>query len=154
MSASYWKTVYKKCFSDPTYTWSLVRAFCLFFLSLVINYAAGTYATEYSSNPVTDIILSNIPVFNLDIVFVYGSTAMVVLITLVCFAEPRRAPYIIKSIALFTLIRSLFVVLTHIAPYPTHIIIDPASYLNKFSFGGDLIFSGHTGMPFLLALPY
>ena len=29
---------------------------------------------------------------------------------------------------------------------------DNGNFLNKFTFGGDLFFSGHTGLPFLMAL--
>ena len=61
-----------------------------------------------------------------------------------------------KSIALFTLIRSVFVSLTHMSPFPTHAIINSV-FFNKEAFAGiftgnDLFFSGHTGLPFLLAL--
>jgi membrane-associated phospholipid phosphatase len=46
--------------------------------------------------------------------------------------------------------------LTHISPFPTHAMIESA-FFNKEVFAGiftgnDLFFSGHTGIPFLLAL--
>jgi hypothetical protein len=53
--------------------------------------------------------------------------------------------------ALFLVVRAVFVSLTHIAPSP----IDPqkpAPFLNAIFFGSDQFFSGHTGMPFLIAL--
>ena len=49
---------------------------------------------------------------------------------------------------------SLFISLTHIGPFATQIVITPVTIVNKFSFGADLFFSGHTGLPFLLALVY
>ena len=55
--------------------------------------------------------------------------------------------------ALFLLIRAVFISLTHIAPSP----IDPqnpAPFLNSIFHGGDLFFSGHTGLPFLAALAF
>jgi membrane-associated phospholipid phosphatase len=63
-----------------------------------------------------------------------------------------------KSIAVFTLIRSVFVSITHISPFPTHAIITSV-FFNKEVFygiftGNDLFFSGHTGIPFLLALMF
>ena len=49
--------------------------------------------------------------------------------------------------AVFLLVRSVFVALTLIAPSP----IDPqkpAPFFNSIFYGGDLFFSGHTGLPF------
>jgi membrane-associated phospholipid phosphatase len=65
-------------------------------------------------------------------------------------------PFVMKSVALFTLIRSVFVSLTHISPFPTRALIN-SPFFNKEVFSGiftgnDLFFSGHTGIPFLLAL--
>jgi membrane-associated phospholipid phosphatase len=65
---------------------------------------------------------------------------------------PERIPFTIKASSIFVIIRSVFINLTHIAPFPTSIQIDPLSLMNKFTFGGDLFFSGHTGLPFLMAI--
>ena len=100
----------------------------------------------------TDIILSNTRTYDLDTIFIYGSWAFVAFITYLCVRNPLKVPFILKSIALFALIRSLFITLTHIGPFPTHIAIDPTSFIRYFVFGGDLFFSGHTGLPFLLSL--
>jgi len=121
---------------------------------LIINYFAGSYATEKASNSVTDLVLSNIPVFDVDGVFIYGGYTLFVCIVLVCISRPSRIPFTVKSIALFYLIRSIFVTLTHIAPFPTHAYIDPGIFLRLFNFDGELFFSGHTGLPFLMALVY
>ena len=62
-------------------------------------------------------------------------------------------PLALKAIALFLLVRAVFVSLTHIAPFP----IEPqtsAPFLNSIFFGSDLFFSGHTGLPFLAALAF
>jgi hypothetical protein len=55
--------------------------------------------------------------------------------------------------ALFLLVRAVFVSLTHVAPSP----IDPqlpAPFLNSIFYGSDLFFSGHTGLPLLAALAF
>ena len=55
--------------------------------------------------------------------------------------------------AVFLLVRSVFVALTLIAPSP----IDPqkpAPFFNSIFYGGDLFFSGHTGLPFMAALAF
>jgi PAP2 superfamily protein len=67
--------------------------------------------------------------------------------------RPNRLPFSFKAMALFLLVRAVFVALTHMAPSP----IDPqkpAPFLNSIFYGSDLFFSGHTGMPFLAALAF
>ncbi len=127
--------------------------FALMFLagSLVINFYAGQYATERASNAVTDIILSNTPVFDLDGIFVYGFVAFLVFVGCLCVVEPKRIPFTLKSLALFVVIRSLFISLTHIGPFSTTALINSA-IVKRFTFDGDLFFSAHTGIPFLMAL--
>ncbi len=123
--------------------------------SLVANYYANLYAIERASNPVTDIILSNTRAFDLDGLFIYGAFGLVGLITILGLIKIQRLPFILKSVALFVIIRSVFISLTHIGIYPTHAVLDlnPFSLLlNKFALGGDLFFSGHTGLPFLMGL--
>lgn len=143
---------YFKNFSDGDLRRSLILALILLFASLIVNFYAGIYATERASNYVTDIILSNVRTFDLDGVFVFGSWIFVAFIVYVCAKNARKAPFIIKSIALFVLIRAIFITLTHIGPFPTQVVINPRSFINYFVFGGDLFFSGHTGLPFLLSL--
>jgi membrane-associated phospholipid phosphatase len=70
--------------------------------------------------------------------------------------RPNYLPFAFKSVAVFILIRSVFISLTHIGPFPTHVIIS-STFFNREAFNGiftgnDLFFSGHTGLPFLLAL--
>ena len=136
---------------DKRYVMSAVGAIGLLGISLFINYYAGVFATARVSNPVTDLILDNIPVFDLDWMFVYGALAFWVFVAFLCIRRPHILPFTLKSIALFTIIRSIFITLTHIAPFPTHVEI-ASDLLRKFTFGGDLFFSGHTGLPFLMAL--
>jgi membrane-associated phospholipid phosphatase len=112
------------------------------------------FATENASNSVTDLILSNIPVFDVDSLFVYGTFLLIAMIVLLCIVNPKRIPYTLYSIALFWLIRSGFTTLTHIAPFEAHMGADFGSAIARNFFGGDLFFSGHAGAPFLLALLY
>jgi hypothetical protein len=147
------KLRYKFCFQNhDRFFSSTIFALIFLGLSLIFNFYAGTYATNHESNSVTDIILSNTPVFYFEDIFVYGFIIFVIFVGIVCFLNPKIIPFTLKSIALFILIRSIFVSLTHIGPFPTQVQIDDLSILRKFTFGGDLFFSGHTGLPFLMAL--
>ncbi|MFA6552016.1 MAG: phosphatase PAP2-related protein [Candidatus Paceibacterota bacterium] len=148
------KKRYQSFFSDKKLVWSAVFALILLVTSLVINFYAGTYANESASNPVTDIILSNIPVYDVDGTFIYGPLVFWLFISLILLSNPKKMPFTAKSIALFVLIRSVFITLTHIGPFPTRIEINPASFITDFTFGADLFFSAHTGLPFLMSLTF
>ena len=60
---------YKKLFSQGKFVWSVVFGFALLFISFIVNFYAGTFATEHASHSVTDVILDNIPVFNVGVIF-------------------------------------------------------------------------------------
>jgi hypothetical protein len=145
-------TILKKYFGDTTFLKSCGVGFLLLFLSFIVNFYAGIYATESASNHVNDIILSNIPVFDVDTIFIYGPLVLWVIVTFLCLSEPKYSPFVLKSIALFIVIRSVFMTLTHIGPFPDQIVLNYSDLIGKFTFGGDLFFSAHTGLPFLMAL--
>ncbi|MCX6753668.1 MAG: phosphatase PAP2-related protein [Candidatus Nomurabacteria bacterium] len=148
-----WTQKWINLFKNKEFIKSLIVSFIFLAISLYINFRAGNYATEKASLPVTDIVLSNIRVFDVDGFFIWGPIFLFSLITILCLYHPKKIPFILKNIALFTVIRSIFISLTHLGPFPTQIVVDNATnFINKFTFGGDLFFSGHTGIPFLFAL--
>ena len=146
---------YKACFSNKNFIISVVIGVVFIIGAYVLNYFTSTYADHVAGNQVTDIILSNIPIVDLDYVFVYGPLVLWIFIILLTLTEPKRIPYVMKTVALFVIIRALFTTLTHLGPYPYEI---PASYasgwIRSLTFGSDMFFSGHTGLPFLMALIY
>lgn len=142
---------YKSLFSDKGFLVSFSGSFLLLATSLIINFYAGTFATEKASNPVTDLILDHIPVFDVDGIFVYGALVFWAFVVFLCGIEPKRILFVVKSAALFVLIRSVFISLTHLGPFPTHLAVS-SDLFSKITFAGDLFFSGHTGLPFLMAL--
>jgi len=149
-----WSEKYKPYLKNKAFLFSLGTAFLFFIAGVVASYFAIIYATDSASGPVTDIILSNIPVFDVDGIFVFGPVIFWIIIALIAFNEPKRLPFILKSIALLLFIRAAFISLTHIGPFPTHIQINGTGVLSVFTTGNDLFFSGHTGLPFLMALAF
>ena len=145
-------TFYKPYFTNKRFLISIGFSLVLLFISFIVNYFAGTYASSVVSNPVTDLILSHIRVYDVDAVFIYGALFFIFFIVYLCLRYPNYLPFTIKSVALFTVIRSMFIILTHIAPFPTTVSIDVINWLKDFSFSGDLFFSGHTGLPYLIGL--
>lgn len=124
----------------------------LLIVSLGMNYVAGTYANARASNSVTDIILSNIPALDVDGIFIQGFEIFILFLVGVLFYEPKALPFSLKNLALFIFIRSFSISLTHIGPFPQVTSLNTNSLIQVFNFNGDLFFSGHTGIPFLLAL--
>jgi hypothetical protein len=125
----------------------------LWIIGVLATYFAIIFATERASQPVTDIILSNIRVFDVNGLFLYGPVLFWVIIgAYLVFFEPRKIPFSLKSIALFLIIRSAFLTMTHIGPFPSHAMINKTGIIGVFTSGSDLFFSSHTGMPFLMAL--
>ncbi|MBU6232268.1 MAG: hypothetical protein KGI45_01160 [Patescibacteria group bacterium] len=142
---------------DKRFLISTAIGLVLVVASLFANIVAGTYATQSATGPVGDIILSNTPVVNVDDIFVYGPIIFWTIITLYALARPSSLPFWLKTVALFVVVRSVFITLTHIGPFPDHVNVDQFSldpHINFyiFSSGADLFFSGHTGLPFLMAL--
>jgi len=149
---------YKRYFTDRNYLISLFSSVVLLAVSLVTQFFINGYVTRSISEPVTDIILSNTRVYDVGSVFVWGAVVLTAIGAFIGLRYPKYIPFGLKSISVFILIRSVFISLTHISPFPTHAIITSV-FFNKEAFSGiftgnDLFFSGHTGLPFLLALMF
>ncbi len=140
--------------SQKSFLFSALLAFLFLASSLVINYAAGNYATEKASNSVTDIILDNLPVVDVDGIFVYGAILFGVFLIILLIKEPKQIPFIIKSAALFYFIRAIFISLTHLGPIFQQAPLVSNILSRNLIFGADYFFSGHTGLPFLMALMF
>jgi len=115
---------------------------------------ANHYATLRASNWVTDIILDNIPVVNVSFLYSQGALLFLVIVALILILEPKRVPFVLKSLGLFFIVRSIFMTLTHIAAPPQMSVLNYTDLINRLSSGDDLFFSAHTGLPFLLALVF
>jgi len=140
--------------SQRSFLFSAFWAFLFLVLSLSVNYAAGNYATKVASNGVTDIILDNVSAVDVDGVYIYGALLFGLFMIILLIREPKQIPFVIKSAALFYLIRAIFIVLTHIGPIPQQLSPVSGVLYRNLVFGADYFFSAHTGLPFLAALVY
>ena len=145
---------YREAYAHSGYVQSAIFSAGAFLLSLVASSFAISFSTERASNPVTDLILSNTPVFDVDGIYVYGVVCLVAFIAVLCISFPKRIPFTLYSLALFFIIRAMFVTLTHLGPFTPHTIDDFGATIQHLFFGDDYFFSGHTGSPFLMALIY
>lgn len=145
---------YKETWFDRHFRFSFPMSLLLFVASMVVNAFAIDFATDRASNSVTDIILSNIPILHVDYVFVYGTVLVGSLSAVLLLLKPNRLPFALHTMTLFFVIRSIFVSMTHLAPFAAYTSPDFGQTVNSLFFGADLFFSGHTGLPFLGALVF
>ncbi len=137
-----------------SYRVSLIVSILYLMTSLTLSYQAVLFASRTNGNYTTDILLDNLPVINTDIIFTEGAVIFIILTILLLVIHKRKyLPFVIKSLALLILVRSFFVILTHMAPFPDRIKTD-LEMLRYITLGRDLFFSGHTALPFMMALVF
>lgn len=137
--------------SKLRYYSSLLEAMILFIVAVFATHAASKYAHIKASNYVEDIVLSNTRVYDFEFLFVHGAIILSLFVVALCFKFRKTAPFVIKTVSFFIIIRAMFVSLTHIGPYPSKLELE-SGLLDFITSGNDLFFSGHTGLPFLIAL--
>jgi PAP2 superfamily C-terminal len=145
--------LYRVLLGSRAYLRSLTEGAAFLAASTIAIFAAVSYATVHASNHVTDFVLSRVGPFNVRFLFVYGTFTAFVITAGLLASRPNRLPFALKAMALFLLVRAVFVALTHMAPSPIE-PQQPAPFFNSIFYGGDLFFSGHTGLPFLAALAF
>ena len=146
--------IYTKIRLHTDYLRLLIGGIGLFCISMVVNLYAIHFATEHASNYVTDVILSNTPVFDVDVLFVYGTFFATAISAGIALYRPSRLPFVLYAVALFLLIRAGFTTVTHVGPFPDRIVDGFGTTISHSFFGADRFFSGHAGLPFLGALSF
>lgn len=128
----------------------ILLALLFFALSILSTIVSSNYVDETRTAPVPDLLLDALPVVNLSLLFIWGAVLVFVLYLLYPLVfEPKRFHYALGMLGLFLLVRSGFVVLTHLrAPIGAINVVTPG-FLGILSYSNDLFFSGHTGLPFL-----
>lgn len=134
--------------------WKILLAILFVIIAIIFDYIAGTYVTQKAAvNEVHDLVLDYVPVINLNIIFVWLWLAIIaVIIIYTFFFKPRKIHYYFGMISSFILVRSFFIILTHLKTPIEAIPIQSPWIIDKLFFSNDLFFSGHTGFPFLFFL--
>lgn len=135
---------------------SLINGSILFVLAVIFQYYASAYVNRVPSNSVADLFLSILPVVNLNFLIVEGALAAIAISLIVIIAKPKYLLFTLKAAAIFIATRAVFISVTHIGIYPGQIGPDPTGFFDHIYTGLGLeagfFFSGHTGLPFLMAL--
>lgn len=139
---------------QKTFLYSVLLGLVLLTAAFFANHYADSYTATHASNYVTDIFLDNLPVVDVHLIFDEGAILFFIVLAGILLYEPKYIPFAVKTIAVFIIVRSFFLVLTHIAPPLNEIHIDPTDLISRFSSGNDLFFSAHTGLPFLMAFVF
>jgi len=149
---------YKVIFYNKAILWNVVVSVLLFAISTIATYLAYDYTRATGGTVVQDIILDHLPVYDVAPLF-FGGMLLLIMIPLgIGLWDPRRIPFGLEVTAAFFVVRSLFMIMTHLSPpnIAYYNVIERehhvANVLFSLSSGTDMFFSGHTGYPFLMAL--
>lgn len=148
-----------KAFWTKERFWLCFQALALLAGALIVQSLADRYVSATQGLAVNDLFAAHLPQINLDFFVVQGALILAVIVVGLLLAKPKYLPFTVKAFAFFLIIRSFFVVLTHLGSQPEEIQLDPQMigftlYKWLFHTKGDFFFSGHTGMPFLMSLVF
>lgn len=125
----------------------------IFLFAGLMNYFSGSYVDKVYLSP--DLILDNLPVFNLGGLFVWG---IFITIGLYLFYpllfRLEEFCYAFNQFSFLVIIRNIFIMLT---PLQYRLEAAPIVFpwpINNWNFNNDLFFSGHVAIPFLGFLIY
>lgn len=135
---------------------SFLAGIALLLVAYLINYKASIYTAGVPVLSVGDLILDHLPTFNLSAIYIFGILLTeIVFFVYPLFFKPELAPFTAKTVAIFYIIRSFFIILTHLGAPENFFQLpqfEEQTYIGRFFFLNDLFFSGHTGFPYLGAL--
>ncbi len=136
----------------------LVTASIWFSFAIFLQYFAYRYIDNYMiGTPVGDLILNNLPSINSGFFIVQGALFSTLVVSCLLIVKPRYMSFSLKALALFIVIRSFFISLTHLGVNLDQITLNTNSlgfifYDFLYYSENDFFFSGHVGATFLFAL--
>jgi hypothetical protein len=149
-----------KDFWGPERLRSFYLGLLFLILALLIQAGAGRYSSRsaLNANFAGDLILDNLPTVDLEFLIIQGALILWFGTSILLALRPRYLLFGMKAVALFIIIRAISINLTHIGIYPHQAPFDATDlgtrFYSLFSFQGNFFFSGHTGLPFLMALVF
>ncbi len=133
--------------TDPTFISKLFFSFGFFTLSLIINYYAVRYATVNAGEPIGDLILNILP--KIDTTFIHEKLASILqtITALILVCNPKLINFTLRAVGVLVLTRAVFINLTFLG-----LPQDSVPLQSFYTYGGDLFFSGHVALAFMIAL--
>ena len=121
------------------------------FIAFILYAGSGDYVTDNQGSVVSpDLILDHFGPYDLSILYVWLFVAVISTFFIYPIIwKPHELAYVINMFSFFLIIRSGFIVFTHLrVPYDAVIVVFPG-FLQILNFSNDLFFSGRAGLPFL-----
>jgi hypothetical protein len=119
-------------------------------VALVLNVFAGRYTDKVGTAISHDIILDNLPVLNLNFIYIWVAIAITsIMIFYVLFFRTNRFHIYLSHLSLLILVRNFAMCLTHLKTPSEAVYSNFPFFLNLFSFQNDLFFSGHVAYTFI-----
>ena len=131
----------------PAFISKLFFSFGFFTFSLVINYYAVRHATSNAGEPIGDLILNILP--KIDTTFIHEKLASILqtLTALILVCNPKLINFTLRAVGVLVLTRAVFINLTFLGLPQGSIPLQ-----SFYTYGGDLFFSGHVALAFMIAL--
>ncbi len=129
----------------------LVSLFFLIVASTIYG-LSGDYIADHIANTAVspDLILDHIGPYNLSFIFIWLFLVVIAVGLLYpLIFKPKELPYVLNMFSFFLIVRSGFVIFTHLRPPVDAVVVHFPLFLNLLNFTNDLFFSGHAGIPFL-----
>lgn len=160
---SYMPSLFYRLYKEHKFFWnkehlfSVVVSWLLLLLALFIQREADIYVSSLNGLAVSDVFLNFLPALDIDPIVVQGALLLTLLVILLLISKPKYLSFTTKAVAIFIIIRSFFITLTHLGANPNQLVLDTNNfgfniYDLLFNSKNDFFFSGHTGLPFLMAL--
>lgn len=138
--------------------WGMIAtSFIWLLIALIIQTALEIYLRTITGVAVGDLILDNIPMVNSEFFIIQGALASTFLAVFLLFTKPKFFCFGIKAFSLFIITRALMNSMTHLGYMPEALMHDGTAfgypvYNVLYHKWNDFFFSGHTGMPIMMAL--
>ncbi len=112
---------------------------------------SGDYLTDHQGYvSAQDLILDHFGPYNLSFIFVWFFLFVgFIFFTYPIIFKPQELHYVLIMFSMFVIVRSGFIMFTHLAVPADAILPTFPGYFQVLNFANDLFFSGHTGFPFL-----
>jgi hypothetical protein len=136
----------------------LLGSISFFIFALFLQHFAYNYIDNRANvTPVGDLLLDNLPTVDLDFFIIQGALLSTLITIILFLIKPKYLPFSVKALALFIIIRSFFISLTHLGANLHQLTLDTDSigfgmYDFLYNAKNDFFFSGHVGAVFLFAL--
>jgi hypothetical protein len=128
----------------------ILLASLLALVALFADYRCGMYVTARPGAKVPDLILDRLPSLDLSFLFIYGYMALLVgMFGYPLLFRVRTLHVVIFQFSLLLILRSLFMIFTHLETPAGSVPVHFPGFFSDLYFENDMLFSGHTAMPFL-----